>query len=207
MKKIILLSLMLSVLGSSALSAMDEDALKGTKVKKFPFYIYDDFRSKLNNYIPSGWMGDHGDIKIQDNHKTDPKKGKTCMKIIYSAEKKQGAGWAGIYWQNPANNWGTQKGGFDLTGAKKILFYAKGEKGGEIMEVKFGGITGQYSDSDSASTGPIELTKKWKLYEIDLTDLDLSYIGGGFCVVFTANDNPDGCTFYFDEVFYTDKVK
>ncbi len=207
MKKLMILTAAFAVLfGLSALYAQ-EDELKGIKVKKFPFYVYKDAFNKANHYIPSGWMGDYGDIKINARWKKKPKKGKTCFQIKYTAQRKQGAGWAGIYWQNPANNWGTSKGGYNISGAKKLFFYARGEKGGETVEFKFGGITGQYSDSASGTTGPIELTKKWKLYEIDLEDMDLSFIIGGFCVVFSGQQNPDGATFYIDEVYYTDKTK
>ena len=44
----------------------------------------------------------------------NPFSGKSCFQIKYTAERKQGAGWAGIYWQTPANNWGTTKSAFDL---------------------------------------------------------------------------------------------
>lgn len=190
-----------------ALAQEEEGILRGMKIKGFPFYIYHDAWNRLNHYCPSGWMGDYGDIKLDENWKKNPAGGKTCIKITYTAEMKQGAGWAGIYWQNPPNNWGTMKGGYDLTGAKKVFFYARGEKGGELIECKIGGITGRYPDSAAATSGVIELSKKWKLYSIDLSDLDLSYISGGFCVVFSKQMNPDGCSFYLDEIYYTDKDK
>ena len=37
-----------------------------------------------------------------------------------------------------------------------------------------------FPDSDSASSDPINLTKEWKEYSIDLTNKDLSHIIGGF---------------------------
>ncbi len=206
-KKIMIISLILSIALPLYAQEEEEYTLKGIKIKKFPFYIYHDGFHRLNHYCPSGWMGDWGDIKLNERWMKNPKSGKSCIQIKYTAERKQGAGWAGIYWQNPPNNWGTSKGGYDLRGAKKLFFYARGEKGGELVEFKCGGITGQYSDSAAATSGPIELTKKWKLYEIDLADMDLSYISGGFCVVFSGQMNPDGCTFYVDEVYYTDKDK
>lgn len=203
MKKLIILSLVIMLGAVCFVYADDEDDLKGTKVKKYPFYVYTDSFNKKNHFIPSGWMGDFGDIKFNNKWRKKVKSGKTCIKIKYTGEKKQGAGWAGMYWQNPANNWGTSLGGFNLTGAKKLFVYARGEKGGEAVEFKLGGITGQYSDSAAATTGIIELTKKWELYEIDLEGLDLTYINGGFCIVFSGSANPDGCTFYIDELYYS----
>jgi len=167
------------------------------------FGVYIDRGSKQNHYIPSGWMGDYGDIKHNESWKENPHSGKTCIKITYTAEGKQGANWAGIYWQWPPNNWGEKKGGYDLTGAKKLTFWARGEKGKEeIIEFKMGGITGTYSDSDSASIGPISLTADWKQYTIDLDGLDLSCISGGFCWVTNSMANPDGSVFFLDDIKY-----
>jgi hypothetical protein len=136
------------------------------------FYVYHDKGDKLNHFIPSGWMGDYGDLKINDANTGDPKEGKTSIKITYSGEAKQGANWAGIYWQQPANNWGAKAGGFDLSGYKRVTFWAKGvrkdKKPVNISEFKIGGITGEYSDSDVSNIGPVELTDKWKQYSINL---------------------------------------
>ncbi|RKY34931.1 MAG: hypothetical protein DRP78_05960, partial [Candidatus Omnitrophota bacterium] len=74
-------------------------------------------------------MGDYGDIKYSEACKDNPYSGKTCIKITYTAEAKQGANWSGIYWQWPPNNWGEKRGGYDLTGAAKLSFWARGEKG------------------------------------------------------------------------------
>ncbi|MBI4432906.1 MAG: hypothetical protein HY592_05450, partial [Candidatus Omnitrophica bacterium] len=108
---------------------------KGAKVshsgvfKTFP--IYTDAKSPDNHYVPSGWMGDYGDIKVNDSAMDNPHGGSTALKVTYTNAATQGARWAGIYWQNPPNNWGTRPGGYDLTGAKKLTFWARGEKGGE----------------------------------------------------------------------------
>ena len=177
---------------------------KKEKKVKFPgLYIYKDAGYKENKYLPTGWMGDTGDLRMSSRCFVEPKSGVSCVKIGYSARQSQGNGWAGIYWQNPANNWGTEDKGFNLTGAKKLKFYIRGEKGGEIIDsFKVGGITGTYSDSADISFGPIILTKKWAKYEIDLKNYDLSHIIGGFCFVVTAESNPDSITFYLDEIVF-----
>jgi hypothetical protein len=167
------------------------------------FNVYTDKASPGNHYIPSGWMGDFGDIKINDLCMENAHSGTTCIKIEYSPLRSQGAGWIGIYWQNPANNWGSKKAGFDLTGAKKLTFWVRGENGGEIIsEFKMGGITGEFSDSDAAGIGPAMLTQDWKRYEIDLSGKDLSHIIGGFCFSANMDDNPDGFTIYLDDIMY-----
>lgn len=173
------------------------------EAQKTPFYVFADRRSLGNHFIPSGWMGDYGDLKLDTGWKENPYMGDTCIKIIYSGKNSQGARWAGIYWQNPANNWGSIEGGFDLSQAVKVTFWARGENGGErIEEFKIGGIMGEFSDSDISSIGPVILTKDWQQYTIDLKGKDLSYISGGFCWATNVDVNPEGATFYLDEIKY-----
>jgi hypothetical protein len=177
---------------------------KIVKVKGFKkVNVYTDSGDETNNFTPTGWMGDYGDLKLSTKCFISPKKGSTCIKIFYSAKKSQGAGWAGIYWQEPANNWGDIDKGLNLAGAKKLTFYARGDRGGEIIEVfKVGGIKGTYADTTDVSFGPIMLTKKWKKYTIKLKNKDLSRISGGFGWVTSAETNPDGMVFYLDEIQY-----
>lgn len=181
--------------------AQEVESKSGSGFKTFAVYI--DQGSKDNHFAPSGWMGDYGDLKVNPGWSEDVHSGKTCVKITYSGKMTQNAGWTGMYWQHPANNWGDKQGGFNLTGASKLTFWAKGEKGGEkISEFKFGGITGEYPDSDSQMIGPIELTNKWQKYTIELKDKDLSHIIGGFCWAASRDDNPEGFTIYVDDVMY-----
>ena len=167
------------------------------------FNLYTDAKAPDNHYIPSGWMGDYGDLKINDRYSKNPHSGSTCIKIVYSDKATQGARWAGIYWQNPANNWGVRPGGYDLTGARRLTFWARGEKGNErIEEFKLGGITGEFGDSDTASIGPVVLTQDWQQYTISLEGKDLSSISGGFCWASNLDVNPEGATFYLDDIRY-----
>jgi hypothetical protein len=167
------------------------------------FSVYSDASAPDNHFVPSGWMGDYGDIKMNEKYLTLPHGGSTSIQIVYGNAATQGARWAGIYWQNPPNNWGTRPGGYDLTGAKKLTFWVRGEKGGErLEEVKIGGITGEYADSDVAGIGPIVLTTEWQQFTIDLEGKDLSSISGGFCWATNLDVNPEGATFYFDDIKY-----
>jgi len=171
------------------------------KVEDVPFYVYADRTSAKNHFVSSGWMGDYGDIKYDGASKEDAYLGDSCIKIVYSGKASQGARWAGILWQNPANNWGNVDGGYDLSKAVKLTFWARGAKGGErIEEFKVGGIMGEFSDSDSAVIGPVILNKDWAQYTIDLKGKDMSYIIGGFCWAANIDNNPEGATFYLDEI-------
>lgn len=165
------------------------------------FYVYDDSASRLNHYIPSGWMGSFKSLKIS-NSTTGQHSGKTCIKIDYDVTKDPETSWAGIYWQNPVNNWGDKRGGYDLTGYKKLTFWAKGT--GEIGEIGMGGITGQLQDGDSdrATLDRIVLTKDWKQYTIDLKGLDLSHIIGGFYFSTSADYNEKNMVLFLDEIKY-----
>ncbi|MCL2389263.1 MAG: hypothetical protein FWC85_02635 [Elusimicrobia bacterium] len=168
-----------------------------------PFAVYIDNNSPENNFVPSGWMGDFGDIQINLASTENPRSGRTAIRINYTARMTQGAGWAGVFWQHPPNNWGDRPGGFDLRGATRLTFWARGANGGErLAEVTMGGITGEFPDSDSAGMGPIELTTEWQKFTIDLRGRDLSHIIGGFAFALSRDDNPNGATFFFDDIIF-----
>lgn len=177
---------------------------QGKKAEIIPFDVYTERSSAGNHFIPSGWMGDYGDLQIDEGWTADPYSGPNCIRIVYSGKISQGARWAGIFWQNPPNNWGQAKNaGYDLSGAAKLTFWVRGEKGGErIEEFKIGGISGDYPDSDVAGIGPVALTPEWKQYTIDLAGKDLSYIIGGFCFATNVDVNPTGCVIYLDDIRY-----
>ncbi len=186
----------LLVCGAVAFAMAEEGVFK-------PFTVYTDGKSPDNHFVPSGWMGDYGDIQFNDKYLVNPHSGSTSIQVAYNSKASQGARWSGIYWQNPPNNWGTRPGGYDLTGATKLTFWARGEKGGErIEEFKLGGITGEYADSDVAGIGPVVLTTEWQKFTIDLEGKDLSSISGGFCWATNLDVNPEGATFYLDDIRY-----
>ena len=174
--------------------------------KPFPkFIVYQD-RNSHNRYTPSGYMPTGECLKMNDGWLQDCYEGKTCIKIIYDVVcSDKSRRWAGIYWLNPPDNWGDKKGGYNLVGAKKLVFWAKGEKGGEqIAEFKIGGVgvNREYPDSDTATIGPVILTKEWKKYSIDLRDKDLANISGGFAWAANVDNNPDSCVFFLDDIHF-----
>lgn len=166
------------------------------------FAVYLDKGSRENHYIPSGFMPDGNCISFDDAWGQNCQSGKTCIRIKYDvACSRDDQKWGGIYWLNPANNWGTKKGGFNLTGAQKLIFWARGEKGGEqIQEFTIGGITGDYPDTDTAVIGPVILTNEWQEYTVDLRGKDLAYISGGFSWTTNEEVNQEDCVFYLDNI-------
>ena len=168
---------------------------KGEKVA-LPFDIYAE--GNESKYIASGYMGNAGAIKMDANWTTNPHSGKNCLKVEYAAKDN----WGGVVWQSPANDWGDAPGGFDLSGAKKLTFWARGEKGGESPSFLFGLIKNDkpYFDSDTAKLEGRKLSTEWQQFSIDLTGLDLSRIKTGFVWTVAANGEP--ITFYLDDIRY-----
>jgi len=167
-----------------------------------PFYVYKDWGDAANHFVPEGWMGDVADIRIDDNYKLDPER-PTVIQITYTPAGPQQ--WSGIYWWDPpGSNFGTLDGGFDISCATKLTFWARGEKGGEKAELKVGGLRGVHLDSinPALSTGPITLTITWVQYTLELKYKDLTHIQGGFVWVTNKPSNPQGATIYLDDIRY-----
>ncbi|MFH1460681.1 MAG: hypothetical protein ABIG64_09985 [Candidatus Omnitrophota bacterium] len=174
---------------------------KSPAEEKQTLVVYNDQAAIENHYYPSERIGDGEALEFEDGFKENPQSGKTCIRIKYNATGSYG--WAGIYWVNPKGNWGDLKGGFDLRFAKKLTFWAKGEKGGEHIAVfRFGGLKGVFPDSDNHGIGPIVLTPQWQEYIVDVSQRNMRYISAGFSFAMTKAHNRKGCTFYLDNIKY-----
>src|ERR1039458_9088616 len=195
MKKSIIMGVVV-ILGAgflfmTQLSRADENKTVVTHKKFEKFYVYKD-KPSPGHFAASGFMPDGRCVEINDAWTENCNESRSCIQLKFNRDcTATGTGWAGIFWLEPANNWGDVKGGFNLTGAKKLVFSAKGEKGGEVVTFKMGGVGmgHSYPDSDSAASAPITLTNDWKEYSIDLSDKDLTHIIGGFAWVGTAKEN------------------
>lgn len=170
---------------------------------QLPFYVLNNrVLPPIVNFALSGFMGDAEDIKVAGSYTDCLAEGFPTMKIQYAGQGKNG--WAGAVWQNPANNWGTFDGGYNLSNAKKLSFWARGDKGGEIVEFTAGGAAANYPDSDAIATGSVVLNKEWTEYSLELSDKQMFYIATGFGFVVKQDMNPYGCTFFLDDVKYTE---
>lgn len=185
----------LFALGSGIHTVSAEDAAVSTAVK-LPFSVYEDRGSAGNHYIPSGWMGNAKATKMDDGCTVNPHGGKTCLKVEYGATDN----WAGIVWQDPINDWGDLAGGSNITGAKKLKFWARGEKGEEVVSFKFGilGSDKKFSDSANGEMTDVKLTKEWTEYSFDLAGKDLTRIKTGFCWSLAGQASP--VVFYLDDI-------
>jgi hypothetical protein len=172
-----------------------------------PFPVYTDKDAPDNHFTPSGLMGDTDDISFSDGFTGTVHSGSTAISITYAASTTAPKGWAGIYWQDPEDNRGNLQGGFDLRGATRLTFWARGQNDGGKVEFKVGGL-GVWGDCcpdslrPALSTGVITLTDQWQQYSIDLRGRDLSHVIGGFAWVASRCSNPGGATFYLDDILF-----
>jgi hypothetical protein len=153
------------------------------------------------NYTPSGWMpgNDQGTLdSVIDNERG------AVQQMTFNNEG-DASRWTGLYWQYPANNWAPGNNpGYDLSGAKEVTFWAKGENGGETIDARAGGDQG---NSFSKWTGSISLNQAWTKYTIDLYGKDLSNVGWGFGVKILpmkegAPGNAGEVKVYLDDINY-----
>ena len=164
---------------------------------KLPLTVYAE-AGDAAPFAPSGYMGNTAAIKMNEASTEKPHSGKTCLKVEYTAKDN----WGGVVWQDPANDWGDKAGGANLTGAKKLTFWARGEKGGETVAFLCGVISTdkKFYDTTQAKLPPVGLTKEWKQYTINLGGRDLSRIKTGFGWTLAGSGEP--VTFYLDDIRY-----
>lgn len=161
-----------------------------------PLTVYGDGNA-AGPYIPSGYMGDTAAIKMDEKSTIQPHAGGHCLRVLF----ENPAGWGGVAWQDPANDWGDKPGGYDLTGAKTLSFWARGDKGGERVKVGYGLIGPDKPFPDTArDEREVTLGKDWKRYTFDLAGKDLSRIKTGFFWVVAGQGAP--VTFYLDDIRY-----
>ncbi|MBD3223075.1 hypothetical protein GF314_17745 [bacterium] len=161
---------------------------------EMPVAVYAD--ALPSPWVPSGWMGNHGDITMGPRATDAPRSGATCLRFTY----EHPGVWAGVAWQHPANDWGDEPGGFDLTGARRLTFWARGAEGDERLDVGVGLITSgkPYHDTVHVKKEGLRLDREWKRYTIDLDGEDLSRVKTPF--VWTAAGQGRAISFYLDDI-------
>lgn len=173
----------------------EKDVSRGASVN-LPFVVYGD-NATGTPFIPSGYMGEHAAIAMDDKNATDPHTGATSLKVSYNKSD----GWGGVVWQSPANDWGDRPGGFDLSKAKVLSFWARGERGGETVKFGLGLIGPDKPHYDTHHTSrEITLTQAWTRYEFDVDGKDTRCIKSGF--YWTVGGPGLPVIFYLDDVRY-----
>jgi hypothetical protein len=161
---------------------------------KLPLAVYAD--NSPQPWAPSGWMGDYEALSMDTGSRISPRNGDTCLEFHYA----QSNSWAGAAWQDPPNDWGELPGGYDLTGAKKLTFWARGKTGGEVVNFGVGllGPEKKFPDTLAAELTGVKLTKDWKQYRINLKGKDLSRVKTPF--YWSMSGRQHSLTFYLDDI-------
>lgn len=125
-----------------------------------------------------------------------------AWKITFEAR----GGFGGFCWKNRAGNEGDALGdNLSARGYRRISFWARGEKGGEVAEFRAGGlgnIKTRHRDSFDVSAGKIKLSAGWHDYSIFVKDADLSSVMTPFCVLMYREDNAQDAVVYVDGIEY-----
>lgn len=169
---------------------------KPARQAELPLVVYDETDRERPAYVPTGWMGDTRQIALSPDCSEHPHGGRTCLR----AEFKAPDGWGGVVWQHPSNNWGERPGGWNLTGAKRLSFWARGRLGDEVVTFQFGllGADKRFRDSGKGELQHARLTTGWRHFTIDVSNCDLSRIITGFAWTVAGQGKP--VVFYIDDV-------
>lgn len=177
-----------------------------TQTESKRWYIYKDADFLENHGEWTNVMPEQGSKMIRLNRvdTTDPASGSTSIRVdVRFAEPW----WSGLAVASVADYWGEKPStaAYNLQGARKLIFSARGARGGEGIQVRLG-ITGDKPYGDSlklpASTRWLKLSKEWQRFELDLSGLDLKRVITPFVFVANRDYNPDGgLSFHLDEIY------
>lgn len=183
-------------------------------------WVYHDFGDTENHFTQKALMAGKDTTLVHnmdENWTENPCAGRSCIRCEQILREGDWGGWLFLNGWLPEDsnipqlNNGSMPGqGLNLTGAKRLSFWARGEEGGEKVEFLTCGFgyTGpnsvnvDYPDSCSKqSLGVVTLTDSWEEYVIDLNGLDLSSIALGFGYALAGKAYDIGPrNFYLDEI-------
>jgi hypothetical protein len=170
--------------------------VKGEPRARMPVSVYEDSFENMP-WVPSGVMGNAKSLTLDGDWSESVHEGSSAIRMHYTGRR----GWVGVAWQHPANNWGDEDGGFNLTGASALEFWVRGESGGEKASFGVGLLDKKtaYPDSVIVKTAMIELGSEWKKFRIPFEDGDdLSSLKVGFVVTLEGQRKP--VTVYLDSI-------
>ena len=173
-------------------------------------YVYADFSDSRNAFTQRGFMGDGVTGPVIDEASPVAYSGITSVKVTAPVDL---GGWSGYVFANgileqgstvPQMDWGDHNAGLNLTGARKLVIHARTDAGETAkVEFKMGVIGERFPDSGTNTSGLVTLTEAWKTIEIDLRNINLSRIAGGFAFFINDSNYPkNSVTIYIDEVYY-----
>ena len=181
------------------------------------FPVYQDVSSAGNHFHAYAKIPDqNAPVGINGSWTENPHSGATAIRGEFTAS----APFGGFYFQNgilsstaPVPNFGdVPNAGVNLNGATSLIFWARGEKGGEQIEFFVAGVgrdattgapTNPFPDSSPRRPGVgtlSTLSTSWQRFRIDVSGMDLSYVLGGFGWVVNKTANPNGAVFFLDDI-------
>lgn len=161
---------------------------------------------------PSGFMGREGLKKEVDGITMDPEgcpeRAPNAAGLCYAAtfqpqelDMATGETWAGVFFQNPEQNWGEEPGVYIEAGATKIVFTAWAVHGGQKAVFLAGGIgnLGTAHQDTFKVEKEFTLTDEPTAYELDLSSSSYLEVLGGFGWVLKAS-SMDPIVIYMDDI-------
>lgn len=154
--------------------------------------------SVAKHFEPTLW-GEAENVVLEADYSAESRPGDAdgkCLRLVYEPGPTR---WAAVYWQ-PRREAGIRTGKA-VSGASRVTFWAKGDKGGEVIDAKGAGTPAVVLLKDSKI---MTLSGGWQHFEIELGDADLSDVDGAFGVKWRSfeSENPDGLTVFLDEIRY-----
>jgi hypothetical protein len=164
-------------------------------------------------FVSSGYEGDYSAITVTATCPTRAPgtPAGDCHTVIYNTlpDAGLGLGWAGVVWQHPANNWGSQPGYLIPPGAQAVTFYAQGATGTENVGFAVGGMGTPSTatpcvDTVTSTLAAVTLSTTWTQYTLPLSSQ--TYAGGvlnGFSWSAAADKQSatvTNATFYIDDI-------
>lgn len=231
----------LSLFGQSNEGATSDSASTSTGAARSPglapkldsqgrFWVYRNGPSQPRMpFTPYGWMSDITNnltqmIKVDLEHHENPN---NAFKPTRQSEKDacillkvnwDNASWAGIAFISGPDKpawWGETSRGryYNLSSLpkKKLVLYARGQSGGEIIKVQLGVLAGKpYGDSLSKPfvSEELKLAQEWARHEIDLQPIpaaELMRVSNGFGIVVDQGSQPGPGTetqVYVDDIYF-----
>jgi hypothetical protein len=172
-------------------------------------YIYKDAKSPENSGVWSNWMPDaSASLMMRLNLESDdsPLGRGTCIAVEVNFNKTDRP-WCGIA-VGCRNCWGLEppEKCYDLRCARALVFWARGDAGGERIQVKVA-ITGNHQPSGDSLKEPVAspwytLTKSWAMYQLPLPGENMERVITPFVFVteHERNEHP-AFKFFLDEIY------
>jgi hypothetical protein len=205
MWRLILRSCLSAFLTATAIQVVGGQQPSEPEAAENRWYVYRDAGEKKNHGEWTNWMpgGSRKLIKVNVADSVDPESGSTCVRIDVTWAPPS---WCGIAVASADEYWGEKPGpGYDLRRAKKLVFSARGAKGGEIIHAKVA-IAGDKPFGDTAAVPAvlrdIMLKNTWEQFELDVSKIRRDRVITPFCIVTNQDLNPENITVFLDNIYF-----